>query len=124
MKKIFYLLMYVICRQSYCDDFGNIIMSVTSTSKEYWVPRVRVTVEVKKGDTVANILGQLCYIFHRSAVMRDYKENFPCETRSRHLLLHEIEKDQRIYPGVRDGKSLTLDDFNVRDNAEYLLYYS
>ncbi|XP_057317722.1 uncharacterized protein LOC130662851 [Hydractinia symbiolongicarpus] len=99
----------------------NVIVNVTSTSKEYWVPRVTATIQLPQSETIHNILGQLCFIFHRSYEMSRYKENYPCETQANNLLLYE--KKRRLYTTTKDGKPIRLRRFGIKNGTELMLYY-
>lgn len=99
----------------------NVIVNITSTSKEYWVPRVTATIQLPQSETIHNILGQLCFIFHRSYEMSRYKENYPCETQANNLLLYE--KKRRLYTTTKDGKPIRLRRFGIKNGTELMLYY-
>ncbi len=97
---------------------------VTSTSKEYWVPKVKVTLLVDEGETIKNIVDQLCFIFHRSTEMAKYKENYPCDKRSNMLLLYKKKHMRRMYTTNKDGSMIRLNYYNTRNGTEFLLNYS
>jgi len=102
----------------------NIVISVTSTSKEYWVPRVTTTIEIATAEVIQNVLGQLCYIFHRSYEMAKYKENYPCETQAHNLLLYETTRKRRLYAQTNKGTPITLEHYMIKNNTQFLLFYS
>ena len=96
---------------------------MTSTSKEYWVPRVTTTIEISPEESIMNALGQLCFIFHRSYEMAKYKENYPCETQAHHLLLYEIQRKRRLYAQSSKGTLITLQHYFIANHTEFLLFY-
>ena len=99
-------------------------MHVTSTSKEYWVPRVTTIIQIPKTETIHSILGQLCFIFHRSFEMARYKESYPCETQADNLLLYERATNQRLYSQGKNGEWIGLDHYHIKNDTELMLYYS
>ena len=99
-------------------------MTVTSTSKEYWVPKVKVTLLVDEDKTIKSIVEQLCYIFHRSYEMSKYKENYPCHKRSNMLLLYKKKHMKRMYSKKRDGSQIRLRHYRIKNGTEFILNYS
>ena len=109
----------------YCPISGRpLTIVVTSTSKEYWVPRVRVNILVNENETIKAIIDQLCFIFHRSLEMAKYKENYPCDKRSDMLMLFIKKHMRRMYSAKKDGTLVKINHYGVRNGTEFLLNYS
>ena len=102
----------------------EIVIKVTSASKEYWVPRVKVSLLVEESKTIKGLIDELCFIFHHSYEMSKYKENYPCHKRSNMLLLYRREDKKRMYRKRRDGTFMKLSNYKIKNGTEFVLNYS
>ncbi|XP_032240154.1 uncharacterized protein LOC116619449 [Nematostella vectensis] len=98
---------------------GLVVIHASSETKEYWVPREHVTLGVQDSDTVGYLIDQLCYIFHRSRKMAQHKENYPCQSRSKALMLYNPDSKAEY----RDTE-FSLGFYKITNGTRLYLYYS
>lgn len=100
------------------------MLEVTSASKEYWVPRVKLSLLADESKTIKALVDELCFIFHHSYEMSKYKENYPCHKRSNMLLLYRLSDKKRMYRKRRDGTYMSLKNYKIKNGTKFILNYS
>ena len=97
---------------------------MVSASKEYWVPKVKVTLLANVSKSIKGLIDELCLIFHHSYEMSKYKENYPCHKRSKKMLLFEKKHMRRMYRKKKNGILMKLSDYRIKNGTEFILNYS